>query len=635
MSAAFCDTHFRGMEQKAHSIVLPSVVLKGRYYMTQGQDLLTGSVPKKLIRFAFPLFLANLLQALYNVVDMLVVGKIVGKTGLAAISNASMLCFIINSLCIGLTMGGSVLVAQCKGANDQTGQRDTIGMLFFLSLVGSAVVTILGLAIYEALFQALNVPMNAYQDACSYMKIICCGTVFVFGYNAVCSILKGLGDSQTPLFFVGVATVLNVVLDVLLVGLLSMGTAGAAWATITAQGVSFMGSLVYLRRYQPGFSLRKIEFHREKLLAILKVGLPTAIQMVVVNTAYLLVTGMLNQFGTPVAAASGVGLKINTFAGMHCWAIGQAITAMVGQCLGAGQIERARKVVRSGLLLNLVVTAAVVVVVQLLAEPLICMFDGTSPEVIRCGVQYLRACCSINSLIYAAMYTLDSFAIGVGAAHVAMVNALLDAVVVRLPVGWLLAFPLSLGFSGIYLGQALSPILPALVGLAQVLGDNGGDTAGGDNFPIAVFPDILPVFQQTGHKVQVNLFTSYRCNALLPHFLHDFLHGGSLVIPGEYFQHHGGGARVKLVLHILVYNIAEGGRTAVILAFQSVFRMAPDNLLGQLSGVVFRHTFQHTFQNDTLRPLGNVFRSRKHLDAILPKLGLIMGAVVAVPGETV
>ena len=163
---------------------------------------MTGSVPKKLIRFAFPLFLANLLQALYNVVDMLVVGKIVGKTGLAAISNASMLCFIINSLCIGLTMGGSVLVAQCKGANDQTGQRDTIGMLFFLSLVGSAVVTILGLAIYEALFQALNVPANAYQDACGYMKIICCGTVFVFGYNAVCSILKGLGDSQTPLFFV-------------------------------------------------------------------------------------------------------------------------------------------------------------------------------------------------------------------------------------------------------------------------------------------------------------------------------------------------------------------------------------------------------------------------------------------------
>ncbi len=432
--------------------------------MTQEQDLLTGNVPKKLIQFAFPLFLANLLQALYNVADMLVVGKIVGEIGLAAISNASMLCFIINSLCIGLTMGGSVLVAQYKGAGDQKGQRDTIGMLFLLSLAASIVVTVLSLAIYEPLFRALDVPAEAYPDACGYMEIICWGTVFVFGYNTVCSILKGLGDSKTPLFFVGIATILNVLLDVLLVGPCSMGTAGAAWATIAAQGVSFLGSLVYLKRHQLSFSFKKIEFHWGILLAILKVGLPTAIQMVVVNTAYLLVAGMLNPFGTSVAAASGVGLKINTFAGMHCWAIGQAITAIVGQCMGAGQIRRARQVVRSGLLLNLAVTTAVVVTVQFLAEPLIRLFDNTSPEMIRVGVLYLRLCCGVNSLVYAAMYTLDSFAIGVGAAHVAMVNALLDAVVVRLPVAWLLAFSFSIGFSGIYLGQALSPILPALVG---------------------------------------------------------------------------------------------------------------------------------------------------------------------------
>ncbi len=444
--------------------MLPSVFLKGRCYMTQEQNFLTGSVAKKLLGFAFPLFLANLLQALYNVVDMLVVGKIVGETGLAAISNASMLCFIINSLCIGLTMGGSVLVAQYKGAGDQKGQRDTIGMLFLLSLAASVVVTMLGLAVYEPLFRALGVPDEAYSEACGYMEIICWGTLFVFGYNTVCSILKGLGDSKTPLFFVGAATLLNVMLDVLLVGSCSMGTAGAAWATITAQGVSFVGSLLYLRKHQLNFSLKEVALRREILLAIGKVGLPTAIQMVVVNTAYLLVTGMLNPFGTSVAAASGVGLKINTFAGMHCWAIGQAITAMVGQCVGAGQIRRARQVVRSGLLLNLAATAVVVVTVQLLAEPLICLFDSTSPEVIRVGVLYLRLCCGVNSLVYAAMYTLDSFAIGVGAAHVAMVNALLDAVVVRLPVGWLLAFCFSMGFTGIYLGQTLSPILPALVG---------------------------------------------------------------------------------------------------------------------------------------------------------------------------
>lgn len=452
------------MEQRAHSSVLPSVFLKGRCYMTQEQNFLTGNVPKNLIKFAFPLFVANLLQALYNVVDMLVVGKMVGETGLAAISNASMLCFIINSLCIGLTMGGSVLIAQYKGTGDQKGQRDAIGMLFLLSLGASIVVTMLGLAVYKPLFRTLDVPAEAYPDACGYMKIICLGTVFVFGYNTVCSILKGLGDSKTPLFFVSASTILNVLLDVFLVGPCSMGTAGAACATITAQGVSFVGSLLYLRRHQLNFSLKEVAFRREILLAIWKVGLPTAIQMVVVNTAYLVATGMLNPFGTSVAAASGVGLKINTFAGMHCWAIGQAITAMVGQCMGAGQIQRARQVVRSGLLLNLVVTAVVVVTVQLFAEPLICLFDSASPEVIRVGVLYLRLCCGVNSLVYAAMYTLDSFAIGVSAAHVAMVNALLDAVVVRLPVGWLLAFFLAMGFPGIYLGQAFSPILPALIG---------------------------------------------------------------------------------------------------------------------------------------------------------------------------
>ncbi|WP_366559008.1 MATE family efflux transporter [Flavonifractor sp. An306] len=195
--------------------------------MTQEQDLLTGSMLKKLIRFAFPLFLANLLQALYNVVDMLVVGKMVGEIGLAAISNASMLCFIINSLCIGLTMGGSVLVAQYKGTGDQKGQRDTIGMLFLLSLAASVVVTMLGLAVYETLFRALDVPAEAYSDACGYMEIICWGTIFVFGYNTVCSILKGMGDSKTPLFFVGVATILNVLLDVLLV---SRSRAFPLWA---------------------------------------------------------------------------------------------------------------------------------------------------------------------------------------------------------------------------------------------------------------------------------------------------------------------------------------------------------------------------------------------------------------------
>lgn len=208
------------------------------------------------------------------------------------------------------------------------GQTESFQMLALLSLVSSLLVTIVSLATYQPLFKMLNVPADAYQDACDYMKIICCGTVFVFGYNAVCSVLKGLGDSKSPLYFVGIATVINIVLDIILVGPLGMGTAGAAYATITAQGISFVISLFYLKRHKIFFSMEnrgKFTLQWDKLTAIVKVGLPTAIQMVVVNTAYLLVAGMLNQFGTAVSAASNVGLQINTFAGMPCWAIGRQL----------------------------------------------------------------------------------------------------------------------------------------------------------------------------------------------------------------------------------------------------------------------------------------------------------------------
>lgn len=435
--------------------------------MTEEHSLLTGSVPKRLAVFAFPLLLANILQSFYNVADMLVIGQIVGDTGLAAIGNASKLCYIINSICIGMTMGGAVLIAQYKGAGDKKGQAESFQMLALLSLVSSLLVTIVSLATYQPLFRILNVPADAYQDACGYMKIICCGTVFVFGYNAVCSVLKGLGDSKSSLCFVGIAAIINIVLDIILVGSFGMGTAGTAYATITAQGLSFAISLFYLKRHRIFFSAEnhsKFTLQWDKLAAIVKVGLPTTIQMAVVNTAYLLVAGMLNQFGTAVSAASNVGLQINTFAAMPCWAIGQAVTAMAGQCMGAGQIGRARKVVKISLVMNVAVTLVAVIGVQLFAEPLILLF-GSTPETVNNGVYYLRICCSVNSLIYAAMYTLDSFAIGVGAANVAMINALLDAVIVRLPVSWLLAFALYMGFPGIYYGQAISPVLPAIVGL--------------------------------------------------------------------------------------------------------------------------------------------------------------------------
>ncbi|MCJ7848308.1 MAG: MATE family efflux transporter [Blautia sp.] len=434
--------------------------------MRKEQDLTTGNVSKKLIKFAVPLLLANLLQSFYSIVDMLVVGRFVGETGLAAISNASMISFIINSICIGVTMGGTVLVAQYKGADDEEGQRETVGTLFSLSFFASLLVTVSGLLVYRPFFQILRVPAGSMQDACDYMRIICCGTVFVFGYNAVCSVMKGLGDSISSLYFIAAAAVVNILLDLLLVGPFGMGIAGAAYATVFSQGISLAISICCLRRktFIFPFRLKNFAVQTEKMAAVLKVGLPTAVQMAVVNISYLMITGMLNQFGVSVAAASGVGLKVNTFAGMPCWAVGQAVTAMAGQNMGAGRTDRVKKTTETGLRLNLLITLMAVVLVQLFAGQIIMLFEPQNKEVIADGILYLRICCGINSLVYAALYTFDSFAIGIGAANIAMVNALLDAAVVRLPVSWLLAFTAGMGFPGVYVGQALSPLLPFLVG---------------------------------------------------------------------------------------------------------------------------------------------------------------------------
>ena len=307
----------------------------------QEQDLTIGNVNGKLVRFALPLFGANLLQSFYSIVDMLVVGRIVGKTGLAAISNASMISFIINSICIGVTMGGTVLIAQYKGADDEQGQKETAGTLFALSFIASIIVTFIGLLVYAPLFSLLNVPSEAMEEACGYMRIICLGTVFVFGYNAVCSLMKGFGDSKSSLYFVAVAAVVNIVLDLLFVGPMEMGTEGAAYATIFSQGISLLVSVIYLKREHFVFDFKRESFavKKDKLISILKIGLPAAVQMVIVNISYLLITGMLNNFGVSVAAASGIGLKVNTFAGMPCWAIGQAVTAMTGQNMGAQNLD--------------------------------------------------------------------------------------------------------------------------------------------------------------------------------------------------------------------------------------------------------------------------------------------------------
>ena len=355
----------------------------------ESQDLTVGSVAAKLIKFGIPVLFTNLLQSLYSIVDMLIVGRSVVSSALVALSNASTITFIITSLCTGFAMGGTVLVAQYKGI----------------------AITIIGLFINSWIFTLLNIPAESLDDAYSYMRIIYVGTIFVFGYNAVCSVLRGTGDSKGPLIYVGIATIINIVLDIIFVKYFALGVEGAAYATVIAQAASFTIATIRLRKsgFIFDFKLSGFRINTDKLKSILAIGGPSAIQMTVVNIAYLAINGLLNKYGVAVAAGYGIGIKINTFAG-----------------------------------------------------ELVSIFDSSS-EVIREGIIYLRICCMLNSIVYGVMYTFDSFIVGVENAKLAMVNALLDAVIVRIILSLVLEFVLK-NYIGIYIAIAASPIIPAIIG---------------------------------------------------------------------------------------------------------------------------------------------------------------------------
>lgn len=429
------------------------------------RDLTVGGVGAQLARFAAPFLLSNLLQSSYGLVDMAVVGRFVGERGLAAVASATTLCYLITSLCMGLTIGGTVVIAQRKGARDEEGQRQAAASLLAVSGASALILTAAGLAVYEPLLAAMGLPPEAMPQARGYTAICLSGTIFVFGYNAVCSIMRGLGDSESPLAYVALSSILNAGLDFLFVGGLGMGTAGSALATVVSQALSFALAFARLRKGSSrGFSLAGARPSAGCCTAILKIGLPAALQSAALNLSYLLVTAMLNAYGVGVAAAAGLGLKINGFAVMPCWAVGQAVTAMAGQNIGSGDVQRAAKVARTGAALGVAATAISVAAVQAFVGPIVGLFTE-EPSLVSGGVEYLRICCSANCLVYAVMYVLDCFATGVGDSLFAMTNALLHSVVVRLALSLLLSATFGLGYLGVYWAEMACPLPSFVAGL--------------------------------------------------------------------------------------------------------------------------------------------------------------------------
>ena len=421
--------------------------------------------------FALPMLLGNILQSCYNMVDMAVVGQFVGREALAAVSNTSMICFISNSICIGFTVGGNVLVAKYRGANNLSAQRDTIRTLFALSSLGGILLTALNYLLYIPVLRLMNTPTEAMPYAIEYMSVICAGNLFVFGYNAVSSVMRGLGDSRRPLYFVAVTAGVNIVLDYVFVAFFRWGVGGAAIATVLAQFASCFVALWTLHRQGKKskdfvFHFDRYSFAIDKALchSLLRLGLPTAFRSAALNLSYLVVTAMFNGYGTAAAAAAGIGLKVNTFVAMPAWAAGQAVSIMAGHSMGANDPSRAAKTARKGILVSLLFTGIFLSLIHLFVRPFLGLFTSDA-EVVELGVLYLRVACSVNFIPYVVMNLLDNFATGVGAPFVAMFNTLLHSVVIRLGLSLLLTFPFHYGFMGLCVAESVSPVVPCIVGL--------------------------------------------------------------------------------------------------------------------------------------------------------------------------
>lgn len=439
-------------------------------------SLLEGSAPKRLAAFSAPLVAANLLQYVYQFVDMGVVGNVVGESGLVAVSNASTIVFIISSIAIGLMSGCTVAVGNRAGARDEQGQRHAFVASLGVALLGAAAITLAGATLARPIFLLMDVPDASLAQTTAYLEVVSLGAVGLFLLNAACAFLRAQGDSAGPLAIMTVSAVANVVLDFALIAGVGLGVVGAAVATVSAQGAGAIFALWLARRRYPSArdllrSARDAQERGEALAAargVLCVGVPMAVQQAVINLSYVFVTAWLNFYGPTIAAASGVGLKISTVAGLPCWGIGQAVSASVSQSIGAGMPKRAVEFARSGLLVSIIVTVGIQIVVQFGAEGLVSLFGESSRELTQAAVLYLRITCSVNGIFYASMYALDSFALASGAPKLALANSLIDAFIMRMGLAWLLSAPLGCGFIGIYAAQAAAPVLPALIGFAYL-----------------------------------------------------------------------------------------------------------------------------------------------------------------------
>jgi len=430
------------------------------------RDLTVGSVPRQLLTFAAPLFLSGLLQTVYNLVDMIIVGQYLGSTGLSAVSIGGDVLHMLMFVAMGFSNAGQVIISQLIGAGQRQKLSRLIGTLFsFLTLcaIGLSVVC---LCIRTNILTWLNAPAESWDYAMQYIVTCIVGLIFIYGYNLVSAILRGMGDSKHPFMFIAIAAVLNAILDMLFVAVFHWGVLGAALATVIGQAISFILALIFLYRnkVQFGFDFQPRSFRIDgtSLGMLVRLGVPMVLQSAAISFSKLFVGSYVNSYGVIASALTGIGNKLNTVTNVFGQALSTSGGAMIAQNIGAEKYDRVPKVLGT----SFAVTASVSLVMGLatvLFPQIVFGLFTSDEEVLAMSLIYIPAAL-INyggCIVRAPMMGLIN---GSGYARLNLAIGLIDGVLMRIGLSILMGVTFGLGIKGFWYGDGLSGYIPFFIG---------------------------------------------------------------------------------------------------------------------------------------------------------------------------
>ena len=434
-------------------------------------DFTSGPVMRTMLVFAFPLFLSNLLQAIYNVVDMIVVGQVVGEFGLSGITIGGDILAMLTFLSMGFSNASQIIISQYIGAGLRDRLSRFIGTMSSFLILCAAGLSVICLLLRKQILVWMNTPAESWDQALAYATTCMFGLVFIYGYNIVSAIMRGLGDSKRPFMFIAIAAVLNLILDILFVAGFRWDAFGAALATVIAQGVSFLSALLYLyknrERFGFDFTPRHFLIDKQELISLLKLGIPFAIRSASIQFSRLFVNSWINSYGVTVSAVTGVTHKVDLFGNLIGISITTAGSSMVGQNIGAQKYTRVSRILGTAFILNAIAFSAMIAIVTIFPAPVFGLFTS-DPNVLRVCMEYIPI--SVICFVAAALRdSMNAFTGGCGNYKFNFAVAIVDGIFARVGFSLLFGLGFDMGYFGFWLGNAIAGSVPFFLGTIYYL----------------------------------------------------------------------------------------------------------------------------------------------------------------------